>query len=228
VLPKGPANPLTQLELEDVTCLVLPDEGDLLFPVYKDHLQGPIFSYTMAPKCKPVTASSVPGNSSMLHGSQCAWRSGRNLHAASLLTHRMANGGSELGVCCMHGQWDSCLRLLELWEEKVCVCTHQLWGLSRPEATVIALAFTWPEPAWEWCQRGEQQSQEVTIPGAACSSCAEVSSQVRCFSWIKRQIPFNSFLFLETGVWTQGFVLAKWELYCLSHTSSFGYFGDGV
>jgi hypothetical protein len=35
----------------------------------------------------------------------------------------------------------------------------------------------------------------------------------------------------ETGIWIQGFVLAKQVFYCLSHTfSPFcpGYFGDGV
>jgi hypothetical protein len=38
-------------------------------------------------------------------------------------------------------------------------------------------------------------------------------------------------IFGGSGVWTQGFTLAKQVLYCLSHTSSpfcFGYFGDGV
>jgi hypothetical protein len=43
---------------------------------------------------------------------------------------------------------------------------------------------------------------------------------------------FNNFFFFDgAGVWTQGFVFAKQELYPLSHTSSpfcFGYFGDGI
>jgi hypothetical protein len=42
---------------------------------------------------------------------------------------------------------------------------------------------------------------------------------------------FFFFFFLGSGVCTQGFVLIKQMLYCLSHTSRpfcFGYFGDGV
>jgi hypothetical protein len=41
---------------------------------------------------------------------------------------------------------------------------------------------------------------------------------------------FSFFLSGGTGVWIQGFLLAKLVLYCLSHTSnplSFGYFGAG-
>jgi hypothetical protein len=41
---------------------------------------------------------------------------------------------------------------------------------------------------------------------------------------------FFLFFFYRIGVWTQGYMLVKQTLYCLSHTSSpfcSGYFGDG-
>jgi hypothetical protein len=103
-----------------------------------------------------------------------------------------------------------------------------LVGLAPPTPTPILgldelRAYTLnhsTSPFLWWCFWG--RVSWTICPGWLWTSVLLIST-----SWIARITGTQ----LGTGFWTQGFTLAKQELYCLIHTSSpicYHYFGDGI
>jgi hypothetical protein len=105
-----------------------------------------------------------------------------------------------------------------------------------------AVSLRTPQGCFSWlCQKlGCRWGQYIAMrsPGPSCSWCLWEnqlkSSKIlyTCLLFLSAEAtgPLYFYLFIWTGIWTQGFILAKQALYHLSHAaSSFcsGYFGDG-